>query len=233
MTPFRAWWGLPANDANPLNLQKWIAHVFDHPVTEPVWYWSDDPGVWEDQPEHILSLVADTFEQSGELLSRFSDAQIDQGFWFLWAGPNNAFTEAFLDNDVPIASRLRALRSFVPLFQQVMAVRCSDHLSHLDEPGANPLNSSCYMWWDIAPIRGKLDDSERAEFDTEVLTVLQRLVAIQHNACHESALHGLNHWQPYYPEKIGNVIDNFLIRTPKLRPELINYALLAKAGNAQ
>jgi hypothetical protein len=36
------------------------------------------------------------------------------------------------------------LRSFVPLFEHVMAARCSAHLCHLDED-ANPLNDSCYM----------------------------------------------------------------------------------------
>ena len=39
------------------------------------------------------------------------------------------------------------LRSFVPLFEKVMAVRCTQYLSHLSEAGAGALNTSCYMWW--------------------------------------------------------------------------------------
>jgi len=125
--------------------------------------------------------------------------------------------------------RLRPLRSFVPLFEQVMAPRCSPHLSYIDEPGAKPLNSACYMWWDILPIHGRPDLPERAEFDSEVLTVLQRLLAIPHDACRESALHGLGHWSTHYPS-VANIIDGFLSRTANLRPKLVAYAISAKTG---
>jgi hypothetical protein len=122
-----------------------------------------------------------------------------------------------------------ALRSFVPLFEQVMAVRCSPHLSHLDEPGANPLNGACYMWWDILPIHGSPDEPARAEFDAEVLKVQRRILAIPHDACRESALHGLGHWALYYPQ-VSEIIDENLRQTPDLRSELVAYAERAKIG---
>ena len=36
---------------------------------------------------------------------------------------------------------------------RLFAPRCSAHLSHLDrgEMIAGPLNTLCYMWWDILP----------------------------------------------------------------------------------
>lgn len=215
------------NDA--LSLSSWITHVFDHPVTDPAWYWSLDAPEWNDSPEHIASLIADTFEQSGELLSRFSDAQLNQAFWFL-AGCGSNFMFHLVNQGVPLATRLRALRSFIPLFEQVMIPRCSPHLSHLDEQPANPLNSACYMWWDILPIHGKPEEPDRTEFDAEVLGVLPRLVSIPHDACRESALHGIGHWQLYYPS-VASVVDEFLVCTPRLRPELISYAQRAKVGN--
>ena len=115
-------------------------------------------------------------------------------------------------------------------------MRCTPHLSHLDgrrtdplEQGASPLNSACYMWWDILPIHGCPDIPERAEFDAEVLVVLQRLLAIPHDACRESALHGLGHWTIDY-SKVPFIIDDFLSHTPNLRPELVAYARSAKTG---
>jgi hypothetical protein len=219
----------PVKDTN--SLPHWIAHVFDHPVTDPALHWSLDAPEWEDTPEHVASLIADTFEQSGTLLTPFSDAQLEQAFWFLVSGTSD-FMFALVDESVPLATRLRALHSFIPLFQQVMAVRCSPHLSHLDEPGANPLNGSCYMWWDILPIHGKPEEPQRAEFDAEVLRVLPQILSIEHDACRESALHGISEWQLYYPS-VADIVDDFLSRTPNLRPELISYARRAKIGMVQ
>jgi hypothetical protein len=209
-------------------LQSFIAFLFDRPVP----YRSEDSGEWPDNPEQIARLIAGTFERSGELLARFSDAQLDQGFRFLLDAGGSEFMFSLVQADVPAAMRLRTLRSFVPLFEQVMAVRCSLHLSHLDEPSANPLNGICYLWWDVLPIHGCPDVAARREFDAEVLLVLERLLAIPHDACRESALHGIGHWSIYYPH-IARVVDGFLAQTPHLRPELVAYAQSAKVGGVQ
>ncbi len=212
------------------SLANWVAHVFDHPVANPEWHWSPDAPYWHDSAEHIATFIAETFERSGELLARFSDAQLNQAFWYLVSGSCSDFMFSLVESSVPLNIRLRALRSFVPLFNQIMAVRCSSHLSHLDEQPANSLNSACYMWWDILPIHGKPEEPERAAFDVEVLRILPRLLAIPHDACRESALHGISEWQFYYPN-IRVVVDEWLARTHGLRPELVAYAERAKVGN--
>jgi hypothetical protein len=212
------------------SLAKWIEHEFDHPVTDPAWHWAPDAPAWGGPPAQVATHIAKAFEESGRLLARFSDEQLNQGFWFLVSNSCSEFMYALVDPGVPSVSRLRALRSFVPLFEQVMAARCSPHLSHLDEQGANPLNSACYMWWDILPIHGCPEESARAEFDAEVLAVLRRLLAIPQDACRESALHGISEWSIYYP-KASEIVEDFLASTPNLRPELVSYAQRAKAGN--
>lgn len=212
------------------SLAGWIEYVFDHRVTDPAWHWAPGVPEWQGTPAEIATNIGETFEQSGRLLARFSDEQLNQAFWFLVSNTCSDFMYALVDASVPISLRLRALRSFVPLFEQVMATRCSPHLSHLDEPGANPLNGACYMWWDILPIHGRPDEAERAEFDAEVLVVLRRLLSIPHDACRESALHGIGEWSIYYP-KTAAIVDDFLSVTPNLRPELASYAQRAKVGN--
>jgi hypothetical protein len=216
------------NDAH--SLSSWISHVFDHPASDPEWHWSSDAPYWQDNAEHIATLIADTFECADELLARFTDAQLNQAFWYLVSASCSEFMFSLVEPSVPLPTRLRALRSFVPLFEQVMAARCSPHLSHLNEKPANSLNSACYMWWDILPIHGKPDDPERADFDAEVLRILPRLLSIPHDACRESALHGISEWQLYYP-RIEVVVDEWLAQTPALRPELRSYAQRAKAGS--
>ena len=218
------------NDAH--SLPNWIAHVFDHPVADPAWHWSLDSATWDGSSQDTVTFIADTFERSGDLLSRFTDAQLNQGFWYLLSAGCSEFMFALVEPAVPLASRLRGLRSFVPLFEQVMAVRCSPHLSHLDEQPANPLNGACYMWWDILPIHGKPEEPDRTEFDAEVLRVLPRLLSIPHDACRESALHGVSEWQLYYPGAEA-IVDEWLARTPDLRPQLASYAQRAKVGMVQ
>lgn len=216
------------NDSSPLT--KWIEYVFDHPVTDPAWYWALDAPEWKEPPAQVATHIAETFEDSGRLLARFSDEHLNQAFWFLVSNSCSEFMYALVDPEVPSSSRLRALRSFLPLFEQVMAARCSPHLSHLDEHGANPLNAACYMCWDILPIHGRPEEAARAEFDAEVLVLLRRLLSIPHDACRESALHGISEWSIYYPQ-VQHIVDEFLSVTPHLRPELVSYALRAKVGN--
>ena len=84
------------------------------------------------------------------------------------------------------------------------------------------------MWWDILPINGCPEEPARAEFDAEVLVVLRRLLSIPHDACRESALHGISEWSSYYPQ-VGDMVEES--RTPNLRPELVSYARRAKVGN--
>src|ERR1700748_2168828 len=109
---------------NASSLPHWITHVFDHPVADPAWHWSLDAALWEDHPEKVVGYIADTFEQSGERLARFSDAQLNQGFWYLVSAGGSDLMFSLVKPEVPLTIRLRALRSFVPLFEQVMARRC-------------------------------------------------------------------------------------------------------------
>jgi hypothetical protein len=86
------------------------------------------------------------------------------------------------------------------------------------------------MWWDILPIHGCPEEPARAEFDAEVLVVLRQLLSIPHDACRESALHGISEWSFCYPQ-VSEFVDDFLSSTPNLRPELVSYAHRAKVGD--
>jgi hypothetical protein len=112
-----------------------------------------------------------------------------------------------------------------------MAVRCTLHLSHLSEAGAGDLNSSCYMWGDLLNLN--FAASEWMEFRPEMIAVLRRILAIPHDACRESALHGIGHLILDYPNESaapGQLIDEFLRSHPGIRPELAAYAASARRG---
>jgi hypothetical protein len=213
-------------------LDEWIRFVFDHPVTETAWHFDIDAQDMVLSPEQAALLIAETFERGAELLQPFTDAQLNQGFWFLVSSGNSDYMCGLTNASVPWPARKRAVRAFVPLFREVMATRCTPTLSHLDERGT-ALNSACYMWWDIIPLCPTLDPSQpREPMHDEVLAVLAELLEVPHDACRESALHGLGHWVPYDPEA-RTVIDAFLDCSGGLRPELLAYARAARTGCIQ
>jgi hypothetical protein len=65
--------------------------------------------------------------------------------------------------------------------------------------------------------------------DVNVLLAPGRLLNVPHDACRESALHGLGEWAFKYPQ-VAVIVDDFLRRTPNLRPELMAYAERARTG---
>lgn len=69
---------------------------------------------------------------------------------------------------------------------------------------------------------------------TEVVEVMRSILAIDHVACQESALHGLGHG--HHREQaaaVERIVDEFLEREGNLRPELRKYAQAARIGCVQ
>ena len=211
-----------------LSLDAWIRYVFDHPVTETAWHFDLDAPYHELSPARSAALIADTFERAGELLQPFTDAQLNQGFWFLLHSGSSDYLRCLTDTSVTWPVRRRTLRSFVPLFRDLMATRCAPTLSHLDERGATPLNSACYMWWDLLPV-GWEAGRPPEPIHAEMLIVLAELLGLPHDACRESALHGLGHLALFHPEAVP-VIDAFLSAPEGARPDLLAYARQARTG---
>jgi len=86
------------------------------------------------------------------------------------------------------------------------------------------------MWWDIIPIGGRPDDPARRELDEAILQVMESTLQLHSIPCRESALHGLGHWQPEYPERVGAIIDKFSMSRPDLPEKLRLYMLNAYTG---
>ena len=215
-----------------LTFDQWLTHVFDHPV-DPMkleWYWDPDADWWDGPAAHTIEFLMRTFENSRDVLQPYSDAQLNQGLWYIVSNACSNHMFALTDSSVPWPARHRCVRSIHSLFEQCFAAHCTPHLSHLDEPGAGPLNSVCYMWWDIIPISGQPDNPEHTEIDKEILGVLESTLHIDSIACRESALHGLGHWHLSYPKQVEAIISAFLENKSELRKDLQTYAMNAYGG---
>lgn len=219
---------------------EWVTYVFDHPVPDSgipkwasrsealidrPWYLESDSEWWNSsrQPEVTVAYLTNLFKNASRILTPFSDAQINQGFYFLVSNLSSASMSVLFNPAVPWSERF-----FAP--------RCSSHLPHLDtsetaQSRVSPLNGMCYMWWDMLHYYGDPADPDCAEVGAACLEVMRMILDLDSDACRESALHGLSHWQCAYPQLVQAIqasIDEFLDRHPGLRLELKAYARTAR-----
>jgi hypothetical protein len=223
-----------AKQLTNLTFEEWLNYVFDHPAGDlsNAWYWDTDRDWWDEDahPAQTVQFLTRAFDNAAAVLKPYSDAQLNQGLWFLVSNACSNHMFALMDESVPWPARERCIYSFHQLYEQCFARRCSPHLSHLSEPDANPLNLVCYMWWDIIPLYGKPNDPSRKEMDEAILQVMESTLQLDSIACRESALHGLGHWHMYYPERVGEIIDKFSMSHPHLPEKLESYMKAAYTG---
>jgi len=215
-----------------LTFEEWVLFVFDHHVDDSrlEWYWDIDADRWEGPPALTVEYLTRAFENSQSVFAPYSDSQLNQGLWYLASNACSSHMFALMDASVPWPARQRCINSIHMLYKDCFAKRCTPHLGHLDEPGAGPLNSICYMWWDIIPLAGLPDDPARREMDQAILQVMDATLQLDSIACQESALHGLGHWQPHYAGRVEEIIQGFLGHNKLLQENLRAYAMSALNG---
>ena len=196
-----------------LTFEEWIKFNFDHPVTDPQWHWDIEGDEWQGSAAVTVAYLTRTFESAGQVFRPYSDDQLAQGLW--WLASTSEYMFAVLDEAVPWPNRRRCLGSMYELFAQCLLPRClPEHLSYLDfGVEGSPLNTLCYMWWDLLPIYGHpaaAPGSSEAETDKVCMGVMARILRLGSDACRESAIHGLGCWGAYYPEAITGIVSEFL-----------------------
>jgi hypothetical protein len=210
-----------------LDYSEWIRHLFDHPAEGPQWYYDVDAPFWAGLPALTLAYMTRLFETPVEATTDFSDAQINQGLWYLLS---DASHDVLANVMLPKADRGRCIVAMGVLFREIFAPRCTPHLSHKSEMDAGALNGVCYMWWDILQLMPQPAQREQWELDVAAIEVMADALALDSVACQESALHGLGHWNTAYPEEIARIIDRYVERSAGARPDLITYAKSARTG---
>lgn len=222
------------------SFHDWVKHIFDHEVPEDAkqrWYYNFETNfrsTWDD-PLKELEYLTQTFEQIDLIAESYTDKQMNQALWYL---VNEFFHYYIFDavekNEISNELLDRTVGSIFTVYERLFLPKCTSHLCHLmreRDSSMNPLNSICYMWWDIFPTWGQPDNEAYHQRDQLLLNVMRRTLDLDSDACREGALHGLGHWAFEYEEEVQQIIDDFLLVHPHLRPELIEYAQNARRGN--
>jgi hypothetical protein len=183
-------------------------------------------------PARTVEYICQLFSSIDVLTKPYTDAQIEQGVQYLINGSFSNYMHTLGNNTVALSERSACAAAFHDVYAKLYAKKCAPDLGHLNFAGhrGNPLNSSCYMWWDIIPFYGKSGDA-REQLDATMLDVMAKTLDIDHEACREGALHGLGHWKGAYPEFVEATIDRFLADNPHISSSLRSYAQAARNGS--
>jgi hypothetical protein len=195
------------------------------------WYMDTDGDWWWPEPRTGIAFITRLFSNGPEVLQWFSDAQIAQGLTGLINTMAVGDQPWMRDPVTPSNERASVWVAISRFFADVLAPRSAPTLGHLSEEG-EPLNMVTYMWWESFPGLANPDDPQRESVDQAELACLQSLLALDSVACQEAALHGLGHWVHREPRR-EMIIDEYLALSCAVRPELVNYANLARSGCIQ
>jgi hypothetical protein len=132
----------------------WLDYLFGNPIGPSGFRESDDWWDEAEEPERAVEYLTCLFEGSAILLARYPLDRIDRGFWYLLG--ESGHLQPLFDGAVTWGARRRALVAIGSLYEGLFATVCTDHLGHRDggPEAPAPLNSSCYMWWDLFPTWG-------------------------------------------------------------------------------
>ncbi len=207
------------------SFHAWVAHCFEHPVSDPAWHFDADSPEWSAPSALTLAHLTRFFASPSAVPAPYRDAQINQGLWYI----ADAFSP--FDGALPSVDRVACVSAMVGLYDELFVRRCAPTLGHasVDSGSESPLNSACYMWWDILRVAPLLRDPLRAAIDEAAVTVMEHALTLESIACQESALHGPGHWASVYPERVRAAVDAFLKRGD-VPPALRRYALDAREG---
>lgn len=208
---------------------EFIDHIFNHKVRRPEWFFDMGAEYFEGSDAEIIRYFTRMFKESGTVLQKFSDEQVDQGLWYVFGAGSN-FSFQMRDGKVPDKDKLALIRSIYTLYSDLFSKRCSPVLSHLDQAGALPVNSICYMLWDITALSYWEKHSKKEFFYLELLSMIENTLYLDNIACVESGLHGLGHIHYYRRDQVKKIIAKFLKDRKGIPAELIEYAGHAQVG---
>lgn len=205
-------------DVTGYSFDEFVRFLFDRPVPETPWWHTDwmvcSSGVTGGishtvgDGAKLLRHLIQLFETAGTLPETYSDAQIEQGLWFI--SVMDGLDPPLWDHNLPLALRRQCVLAMEHLFAQLF----SQH----------PLETASLMWWYNFAKGYDLDEGQTADEDDAAIQramfdTIRRVLYIDCARCRESALAGLGALK--HPDTPGAIAE-FLAANPELDDDLRN-----------
>lgn len=188
----------------------YIRALFDHPVTDPAWYWADDAHLPEVSPRMACSYIGALFRNSEATLSQYPDDRISQGLWFICSGATGlAPANCLCSSEVPAIERAEVVRASLSLFSTTMILRA---------PRNALLAELCHCWWDVLPLPWQLTDPDSRLVVDACFETMSQILELPDERCQRSSLWGLYIWSCGTPEPALAIAERFFAtaRAPSL-----------------
>jgi hypothetical protein len=208
-----------------ITTDEWVSLLFGRADPTDLSRTIDELKTVCDLNEDTVRRLTEVFDNPTRYLSPFSEEVVDQA---IWAHMFYTFGVVY-EETIGWPLRDRLIRSVEIFYREYFVPRCAPVLGHLNQPD-KPLNSACYMFWDNDCWRPEQWREANDRCDLALLESMRSILAIDHIACQESALHGLGHWHSARPQEVEAIIDEFLRRSSTISPELRSYAEQARQG---
>jgi hypothetical protein len=213
---------------------QWLQASFDHPppTTEKEEDWYRDDGFdsfWD--PLRITDAAAVRYMTrlflESSCLSVYSLEQVAEGIWFLVGGSSpSRSSRALLNSAVSLRKRAACISAMSEFFRSFVA-SATGGLAYEED---DPFHSACFMWWLIFALSPTHAETPEPDLHDACLTAMSEILALPSDVCRISALHGLNHWQEHYGERVESTIDAFLAGRPEIAAPIREYAMIARSG---
>jgi hypothetical protein len=217
---------------SPTTFEQWLDETFGRAVTGESYprFIDREPAEWPEPvaDEQALQYLTRLFENAEESLRFFSDGQIAAGLWEL--GPGDA--HCVYNREIAVDLREHLIGSVENFFRDFFDKRCVPKLSHAEAEHISPLNSICYMWWEVITWGWQNDDADAERLKSKDLDVMEAVLRLPNPACKEAALHGLGH-MARHSDRATEIITRFLRNSAELDPALLQYARAAVSGCIQ
>lgn len=208
---------------------EWTKAVFDRPADTLEFFEDDEENSLLSPADAAISFITRLFNEPEGLMTTFSREQVAKGLWFLANDTIGYDGQPFLSSRVTDDARRQCVMAVGSLFARLFAKHCSDEMGHLQRKDGDPLNSPCYMWFDLIWYHNQ-EEPGLVRLAEPMFATLEGILALPSNPCRESALHGLGHLRGLYPERVAGIVDSFLDGTSGLPEALKEYAIKARAG---
>ncbi len=106
-------------DATGYDYERWIRFAFDHPVSEKLWYYTEEMA-FVCAPSVIITYYARLFRNPRPSLSAYDDARLEQGIWFV---VGSQLAQWLWDDDIPLDLRLECVAAMPTMFREFFADR--------------------------------------------------------------------------------------------------------------
>lgn len=119
------------------------------------WYNQWDAPYLEVQTRDTVAYITRAFNSIDQIAENYSDSQMNQGICYIINNGCSDYIFSLIDASVPENQRIAAVYSFYSIYKKLYDKKCQSDLGHLDEE-RNPLNRTCYMWFDVLPYIWKI-----------------------------------------------------------------------------